>query len=137
MEKVKKSVFGRMKTLCSCFSAVAQQTREAEIDVPSKRRFRMMYASGNASSALPPDAGNGSRKWIARTGIGVRTFLDCLTVASHRAEQSETDVLVRRSYRKLHEPETGSTVRNDADLDMGEQGESSVSQEVGFVLRGS
>ncbi|TFG59711.1 MAG: hypothetical protein E4H29_03810 [Deltaproteobacteria bacterium] len=103
MEKVKKTVFGRMQTICNCFSAAFKQAREAEIDVPSKRRFRMMYASGDASSALPQNRGTGLDERIARTGGGLRTFLDCLNDAGNRVEQSKTDDLTRKYYRRLPE----------------------------------
>jgi hypothetical protein len=51
MEKVKGSGFRFMKTICDCISVAARQAREAEIDVPAKRRFHLMNESGDASSA--------------------------------------------------------------------------------------
>ena len=92
-----------MKSVCNCFSVAAQQAREAEIDIPSKRSFRQRATSGEASSALPQEAGTGLHEVVARTQIGVRTFLDCLDDAKHQVEQSRTDAEKRLSYRRLPE----------------------------------
>jgi hypothetical protein len=92
-----------MKPICNCFSVSVKQAREAEIDVPSKRRFRLFYASGDADSSLPQDTGTGLHEVAARTGIGMRTFLNCLDDAKNQVEQSRTDVLKRMSYRRLPE----------------------------------
>jgi hypothetical protein len=93
----------RMLTICNCFSAASRQAREAEIDVPSKRRYRLVYASGNESSAPPMDAGSGLDGGIALTKIGLRAFLDCLNDAKNRVERSRTDNSARRFYHKLPE----------------------------------
>lgn len=77
--------------------------READIDVPSKRRFRLLYGSGDASSTPPMEAGTALDEGITRAGIGFRTFLDCLNDAKIRVEQSKTDKLARMTYRNLPE----------------------------------
>jgi len=86
MRKWKESICGRMQTICNCVSVAARQTREAEIDVVSKRRFRQMLASGEASIALPQEEGTGVQEVMARTGIGVRSFLDCLNDVKNQVE---------------------------------------------------
>jgi hypothetical protein len=96
-------VCSAMKPICHCFSVAAKQARDAEIDVPSKRRFRQIYASGDADSSLPQDAGTGLHEVVARTGIGMRTFLDCLDDARNQVEESRSDALRRLSYRRLPE----------------------------------
>jgi hypothetical protein len=98
-----KHICGRMQTICNCFSAASRQTREAEIDVPSKRSFRLMYGTGNESFAPPMDAGTGLGGGIARTKIRLRAFLDCLIDAKNRVEWSRTDGSTRRIYQKLPE----------------------------------
>jgi len=103
MEKWEESMGRKMETICNCFSAASRQAREAEIDVPSKRSFRLMYASGNESSALPVDVGAGLNGGITRTKIGLRVFLDCLNDAKNRVEWSRTDSSARRFYQKLPE----------------------------------
>ena len=103
MGKWEESIYRRMQTICNCFSAASRQAREAEIDVPSKRRFLLLYGSGDASSALPQNRGTGVGEGIARTGIGLRTFLDCLYDARNRVEQSKTDDLTRKNYQRLPE----------------------------------
>ena len=103
MGKWKESICGRMQTICNCFSAASRQAREAEIDVPSKRSFRLMYASGNESFALPIDAGTGLDGVAARTKIGLKAFLDCLIDAKNRVEWSRTDSSTRRFFQKLPE----------------------------------
>ena len=92
-----------MKPICNCFSVAAKQAREAEIDVPSKRRFRLLYASGDTDSSLPQDAGTELHEVVAWTQIGVRTFLACLDDAKHQVEQSRTDAEKPLSYRRLPE----------------------------------
>jgi len=103
MGKWKEGICGRMQTICNCFSAASRQAREAEIDVPSKRTFRLMYGSVNDSFAPPMDAGTGLDGGIARTKIGLRAFLDCLIDAKNRVEWSRTDASTRRFYQKLPE----------------------------------
>ena len=103
MGKWKESICRRMQTICNCFSAASRQAREAEIDVPSKRRFRLLYGSGDASSAPPMDASTGLDGDIARTKIGLTAFLDCLNDAKNRVEWSRTDGLSRKYYRRLPE----------------------------------
>ena len=103
MERLIESICRRMQTICNCFSAASKQAREAEIDVPSRRRFRLLYGSADASSALPQNLGTGLEERIARTGVGLGTFLDCLNDARNRVEQSKTDDLGRKFYRRLPE----------------------------------
>jgi hypothetical protein len=93
----------RMQAICNCFSTASRQTREAEIDVPSKRSYLLMYGSGNESSALPMDVGTGLDEGITRTKIGLRTFPDCLNDAKNRVEWSRTDDSARRFFQKLPE----------------------------------
>ncbi len=102
-EGLRDRVCGAMKPICTCFSVAAKQAREAEIDVPSKRRLRQGVLSGEPSSAIPLDTGAGLQEVAGRTGIGVRTFLDCVIDARNRVEQGRTDALSRMSYRKLPE----------------------------------
>ncbi len=92
-----------MKPICDCVSVAAKQAREAEIEVPSKRRFREMLASGEASVALPQEPGTRLREVATRAKIGAGAFLECLTDAGHRAEQSRTDTLTMRTFRRLPE----------------------------------
>jgi hypothetical protein len=103
----KKTVKDRMcrvlEPICTCFSVAARQAREAEIDVPSKRRFRQEALSGEASSTIPLDAGAVLHEVTTRTGIGVQAFLDCVSDARNRVEQGRADGLSRMSYRKLPE----------------------------------
>ena len=101
MGKWKESICGGMQTICNCFSDAFRQAREAEIDVPSKRSYRLMYGTGNESFAPPMDAG--LYGGIARTKIGLRAFLDCLNDAKNRVEWSRTDASTRRLYQKLPE----------------------------------
>jgi hypothetical protein len=102
-ERVRDRVCGAMKPICNCFSVAVKQAREAEIDVPSKRRFRLIYASGDADSSLPQDAGTGLHEVAARTGIGMQKFLDCLDDARNQVEVSRTNARSRMSYRRLPE----------------------------------
>jgi hypothetical protein len=105
MEKgrLRDRVCGAVKPICNCFSVAAKHAREAEIDVPSRRRFRQGALSGEASSAVPQDAGAGLHEAAARTGIGVRAFLDCVNDARKRAHEPRTDAFSRMSLRKLPE----------------------------------
>ncbi|MDX1814731.1 MAG: hypothetical protein R3239_02125 [Thermodesulfobacteriota bacterium] len=102
-KRLRDRVCGSMKPICTCFSVAARQAREAEIDYPSKRRFRLGALSGEASSAIPLDAGDGLHVATARTGIWMRAFLDCVSDARNRVEQSRAEGLSRMSYRKLPE----------------------------------
>ena len=97
----KESICPRMQTICNCFSVASRQAREAEIDVPSRRRFRLLYGPGDASITLPEIRGTGLDEGIARTGVGVRTFLDCLNDVKNRVALSKTDDLARKQYRRL------------------------------------
>lgn len=102
-KRVRDRVCGAVKPICTCFSVAARQAREAEIDIPSKRRFRQEAMSEGASSAIPLDAGDFLHEVAARTEIGMRAFLDCVSDARNRVEQSGTDGLSRLSFRKLPE----------------------------------
>lgn len=102
-ERLRDRVCRMMKPICNCFSVAAKQAREAEIDVPSKRRFRQRVLSGESPSAIPQDAGTGLHEVVARTGIGMRTFLDCLDDARKQVEESRTNAIARLSYRRLPE----------------------------------
>jgi hypothetical protein len=102
-ERLRDHVCGAMKPICKCFSVAFEQAREAEIDVPSKRRFRLFYASGDADSSLPQDVGTGLHEVAARTGIGIQSFFDCLDDAKNRVEESRTNARSRMSYRRLPE----------------------------------
>lgn len=93
----------KVHTIYNSISEAFKQAREAEIDVPSKRTYRLMYGSGNESFAPPMDAGTGLDGGIARTKIGKRAFLDCLIDAKNRVEWSRTDDFTRLFYRKLPE----------------------------------
>ena len=103
MQKWIENMCGRMQTIGNCFSAASRQAREAEIDVPSKRSYRLMYGSGNESFAPLRDAGTGLGGGIARKKIRMRAFLDCLIDARNRVEWSRTDISTRRFYQKLPE----------------------------------
>lgn len=102
-EKLTNRICRVITPICNCFTVAAKQAREAEIDVPSKRRFRLRYASGDADSSLPQDAGTGLHEVVTRTQIGVRSFLACLDDAKDQVEQSRTDAEKRISYRRLPE----------------------------------
>jgi hypothetical protein len=102
-ERLRDRICRAIKPICTCFSFAARQAREAEIDIPSRRSFRQMFASGEGPIALPKDEGTGVREAMVRTGIGMRTFLECLDDARSQAEQSRTDLSTRMSYRKLPE----------------------------------
>jgi len=102
-ERLKDRMCRVITPICNCFTVAAKQAREAEIDVPSKRRFRLGYESGDADFSLPQDAGTGLHETVARTQVGVRTFLACLNDVKHHVEQSRTDAGKRISYRRLPE----------------------------------
>jgi len=102
-EKLSDRLCRKIQPVCDCFSVALSQAREAEIDVPSKRSFRLRYAAGSGADDTPQDGSPGAREVAARTAIGVRAFLDCLDDARNRARSDITDVSVRRSYRKLPE----------------------------------
>jgi hypothetical protein len=89
--------------ICDCFTVAARQAREAEVDVPSKRHFRLRYESGDPDSSLHQDAGAELHEVVARTRIGVKTFLTCLDDAKHQVEQSRADAEKRISFRRLPE----------------------------------
>ena len=102
-ERWKDRVCRAMQPICNCVSVAARQAREAEIDVPSKRSYRLIYGSGNESSAPPMDVDTGLDEGIARTKILLKAFLDCLTDAKNRVERSRTDDSARRFFQKLPE----------------------------------
>lgn len=102
-ERMKDRMCRVITPICNCFTVAAKQAREAEVDVPSKRRFRLVYASGDADSSLPQDAGTGLHEVVARTQVGVRTFLECLDDAKRQVEQSRIDAEKRLPFRRLPE----------------------------------
>ena len=102
-KRVRDRLCGAVKPICTCISVAARQAREAEIDVPSKRRFRQEAMSGEASSAIPLDAGDVLHEMAARTEIGMRAFLDCVSDARNQVERSGAEGLSRMSFRKLPE----------------------------------
>lgn len=93
----------KIHPICDCFSVAFKQAREAEIDVPARRRFRLIFASGDTSSDLPQDAGIGLREAAARSRIGLRAFLDCLDDAKIRSGLSTSHGSTGRSGRKVVE----------------------------------
>jgi hypothetical protein len=103
MGKWKESICGRMQAICNCFSAASRQAREAEIDIPSKRRFSLMYTSGGESVVRPKEKGLSIPEVVIRTGIGIQIFLDCLNNVKDWSENSPTDPAERMSYRKVPE----------------------------------
>jgi len=98
MEKGGKSTFGGMKIIGNFYSAAPRQAKKAEIDGPSN-------TSGDASSASPTGAATALEEGIERKEIVVRSFrvLDFLNNTKYRVEQSKTDELARKTYRKLPE----------------------------------
>ena len=98
MEKGGKSIFGGMKIIGNFYSAAPRQTKEAEFDGP-------LNESGDASSAPPTGADSALEEGIERKEIVVRSFqvLDFLNNTKYRVEQSKTDELARKTYRKLPE----------------------------------
>jgi len=103
MGKWIESVCRGMEAICNCISAAAKQAREAEIDLPSKRRFSLMYASGEESVVRPMEKDFSIPEVVTRIGIGIRTFLDCLNNVKDWSENSLTDPAERMSYRKVPE----------------------------------
>ncbi len=102
MGKWKERICGWMGTICNCVSAAARQAREAEIDIVSKRRFRQILASGEASFALSQEEVTVLREMMARMGVGSRSFLDCLNDAKKsRVEGADS--------MSLHESSTGDS----------------------------
>lgn len=93
----------KMHPICNCFSVALKQAREAEIDVPAKRRFRLIFASGDTSPDLQQDAGISAREAAARSRIGLKAFLDCLDNAKIRAGLGISHGLTGRSGRKAVE----------------------------------
>ena len=96
-KRVRDRLCGAVKPICTCISVAARQAREAEIDVPSEAM------SGEASSAIPLDAGDVLHEMAARTEIGMRAFLDCVSDARNQVERSGAEGLSRMSFRKLPE----------------------------------
>lgn len=98
MEKGGKSICGGMKIVGNFYSAMPKQAKEAETDGPSN-------TSGDASSAPPTGADTALEEGIERKEIMVRSFqvLDFLNDNKYRVEQSKTDHVVRKTYRKLPE----------------------------------
>ena len=113
-----------MKPICNCISVAAQRAKEAEVEVASKRRFRQMLASGEASLALPQGSDTGLHEVMAHTGVTLKAFLDCLTTASRQAEQSEIDVITRRSFGKKNGSAPFGNDSDDpvADVEPGREG---------------
>jgi hypothetical protein len=103
MGKWKESICRWMQTICHCFSDASRRTKEAEFEIPSKRRFRMMLASEEGSIAFPQDESTVVGEGKARMGIGLRAFLDCMNEVKNQAEQLKTGGLEKRDYRKLPE----------------------------------
>lgn len=99
----KESICRRMQTICHCFSVASRQAREAEIDVPSRRRFRQMLASEEGTISISRNASTDVREVTARTGGRLRTFLDCLYDVRNRVEQPKTDRSTQILYRRLPE----------------------------------
>jgi hypothetical protein len=87
MGKWKESICRWMQTICHCFSDASRRTKEAEFEIPSKRRFRMMLASEEGSIAFPQDESTDVGEGKARMGIGLRAFLDCMNEVKNQAEQ--------------------------------------------------
>jgi hypothetical protein len=95
MEKRGKSIYGGMKIIGNFYSVSPRQAKEAEIDGPSN-------TSGDASSVPPAGTGTALEEGIERKE---RSFLvlDFLNNTKYRVEQSETNELARKTYRKLPE----------------------------------
>jgi hypothetical protein len=106
MERAIGHKSSRLQTIRRCISVAFHQARQSEVEVPSKRSFRLLYETGNAPAAQPHNTSPGGKDLVARAGVGLQTFLSCCSEANQRARQSEIDVLARRSYRENHE--TGS-----------------------------
>lgn len=78
MDRVSTRVNGQLKTIGRCISVAFQQARQSEIEVPSKRRFRLLYEAGNGSIAHLRDSSPGKRNLPAtsttQTQSGVHEF---------------------------------------------------------------
>jgi len=98
MERRGKSISGGMKIIGNFYSVALKQAKEAETDGPSN-------TSGDASSAPPIGAGTALEEGIEHKGIMGRSFLvlDFLNDNKYRVEQSKTDKVARKTYRKLPE----------------------------------
>lgn len=103
MARWRDSTCEKMQTIRTCLSVVSRQSRESEVDVPSKRHFRLIYGSASPSSAPLLDAGTGPGGVVTHRGIGVWAVLDCLNDVKYRVERSRTDRFARRSYHRLPE----------------------------------
>lgn len=115
-------VGSRLQTIRGFLSVAFHQARQAEIEVPSKRKFRLLCEAGNAPAA-PLDETNPGRKYlVTRAGVGLETFLRCCSEANQRARQSEIDVLARRSYRESHAAGSKGTGFQGLELERGESG---------------
>ena len=93
----------KMHPICNCFSVALKQATEAEIDIPARRRFRLIFASGDTSFGLPEDADVSLGKVAARSKIGLRALLDCLNDVKIQAGLRISDGLTRTSGRKAVE----------------------------------
>ncbi len=78
MRKMKEYMSRRMQAIHNCFSVAARQGREAE-----------------------QDAATGLQKEATGARARLEAFLDCLYDVRKSAEQSKTDSLKRKPYRKL------------------------------------
>lgn len=74
MDKVSTRMNSPLQTIRRCISEAYQQTRESEIEVPSKRRFRLMCGAGNAPAADQGDSNLGKRDLLTRARVGLKTF---------------------------------------------------------------
>jgi len=114
MGKWKESICGWMGTICNCVSVAVRQAREAEIDIVSKRRFRQMLASGEASFALPQEEGTGMREVLARMGARIDSFLHGLDDVKNQAEQ----IIIGGKLPEIARVGPGRTARNDIEPDV-------------------
>ncbi len=103
MERWRDRTSERIQAIRNCVSAVSRQTRESEVDVPSRRHFRLIYGSGSPPSAPLKNAAAGPGGVVAHRGIGVWAVMDCLNDAKNRVERSRTDCFARKFCRKLPE----------------------------------
>ena len=113
-------VGSRLQTIRRCLSVAFHQARQAEIEVPSKRRFRLLCEAGNAPAAPLDETNPGGKYLVTRAGVGLKTFLRCCSEANQRARQSEIDVLARRSYPKFHETGSKGTGFQGSELEKAE-----------------
>lgn len=65
MERVSTCKNSRLQTIRQCLSDAYQQTRESEIEVPSKRRFRQIYGDGNDPAPDREDSNLGKKGFAA------------------------------------------------------------------------